>query len=308
MGFASLKATLNERVTNSSAPVVRQSYAAMAAANARAVPAVVSAQSKKPIRPVNRHVVFIRPAEGQEMKSSDETKERLMQSFDPRTENVRIRNVRKTRDNGLVVETASKEDMEKFVTCVTREATLRTEQPGKRKPKMIMIGVRKEVLEGNLAEAVYDQNPQLEELGITKEELLQNMHPCFQTGRRKEEVTNVVFETSAQVRNALRKVGRLYLDWMSCKVDDYLGISRCYNCQNLGHIAKHCKQERATCRHCAGNGHKANECRAKEEMPKCALCKRSNKPHDHAVNDKSCPSYRLALERLAGQTEYGLRP
>ena len=306
---ASLKATLKERASMGSVAQTTScnnvTYASKLAMGTRSVPAVTSARTRKPIRPTNNHVVLIRPAEGQGTKSSEETKERLMQSLDPRTESVRIKNVRKTNNNGLVVETASKADLEKLKICVGREQTLKVEEPGRRGPKMIIVGIPKTVLEGNLAEAMHDQNPEIQNMGISKDSLKRDLRPCFQIGKRKEDTTNVVVETTTQIRNALREIGRLYFDWMSCRIDDYLGISRCYHCQNYGHIAKHCRQEKATCYHCAGHGHRAEECKDRDAPPKCAPCKKGNRTHTHSVRERTCPSYRLALERLARQTDYG---
>jgi hypothetical protein len=47
-------------------------------------------------------------------------------------------------------------------------------------------------------------------------------------------------------------------------------VTRCYNCNGLGHIARSCKQK-PKCHKCGKEGHKIKECRA--EKSECGNCK-----------------------------------
>lgn len=100
---------------------------------------------------------------------------------------------------------------------------------------------------------------------------------------------------------------RLYMQWQSCRIQDYRGVTRCYNCQTYGHVAKFCIQKEKTCSFCAGIGHTVAEFQSKKDNknPICAACKRAKRKADHSVNDKVCPGYKAALDRVIERTDYG---
>ena len=60
-------------------------------------------------------------------------------------------------------------------------------------------------------------------------------------------------------------------------------VTRCFNCQKYGHIAKRCKNP-TTCAECAGD-HTTNKCtKEPEARRKCAACKGG-----HAAGSRQCP-------------------
>lgn len=77
-----------------------------------------------------------------------------------------------------------------------------------------------------------------------------------------------------------------------CKVQDYIGIIRCYKCYGYYHFAMDCKKKE-TCGNCA-NQFVTKEC--KNEIKKCVNCKEKIKSYriknlksDHSAYDISCP-------------------
>lgn len=127
----------------------------------------------------------------------------------------------------------------------------------------------------------------------------------FKTGKRDAQVNNWIVECTSRIREELLKRGRIYVEYASCRVVDYLQISRCYQCQAYGHIAKYCKQEGGqVCSHCGEKGHSYRECQRPKEDPVCVNCKVIRKESKHRVGTMDCPLYVKAVERMVSNTHY----
>ena len=72
-----------------------------------------------------------------------------------------------------------------------------------------------------------------------------------------------------------------------CKVAEFrqsISVSQCFNCQNFGHSAKHCRSKISLI---CGEGHSHKRCPNREaKKPKCANCK-----GPHVASYKGCPEY-----------------
>ena len=157
-------------------------------------------------------------------------------------------------------------------------------------------------------ETIYSQNKNLLDQ-VVKEEFQNNFKPRFRIGKRLGESTNWVVEVSPRIRTILRASDkiRLYVEWRSCKIQDFRGVSRCFNCQAYGHVAKLCREKEKIFSCCAKSGHMAAECPEQKasKPPTCPTWKRAKKKSDHLASDKSCPAYKAALERVISRTDYG---
>ena len=58
-----------------------------------------------------RHVITVYPKENSHFKSSEDTKAALMTCMVPQKEKLKIRGVKKIANNGILIETTTKEDM-----------------------------------------------------------------------------------------------------------------------------------------------------------------------------------------------------
>ena len=255
-------------------------------------------------------VAIIRPPERMEKMEGDEMKQNIMKLMNPAKERIKIKGVRKILDGGLLIETATPEDLRKIEQHDTLKGKgYKITKAGASNPRVVVFDIPKDLSESELTETVYNQNEDLL-AGLTKEEFLSNFQPRFRMGRRTEESTNWVVEVSPNIRAIIRADDkqRIYVGWMSCKIQDFRGVSRCFNCQMYGHVAKFCRETEKTCSYCAKMGHIANECpeiKAKK-APTCPPCKRTKKKADHSGGDKNCPAYKAALERVISGTNYGV--
>lgn len=89
------------------------------------------------------------------------------------------------------------------------------------------------------------------------------------------------------MRELLAKAGKFYIGWQSCHFRDYQPITRCYQCQRYGHIAKHCRNQVA-CSHC-GAAHAFKDCSNTTSKPACVNCTGGQNSHSSASNQ--CPEW-----------------
>ncbi|XP_053997451.1 uncharacterized protein LOC128886530 [Hylaeus anthracinus] len=255
----------------------------------------------KAIRPP-RNVITIYPAENNKAENSEETKMKLMANLLPAKEKLKIRSIRKISNNGVLIETETKDDLDRVLHNNKLSAIgLTAGLPTKKRPKMIIYDVPKHLSEKEITTAIKHQN--LEH--ISKNSYIDEFKLLFKTGDRNKETVNWVIEVSPTIRNILKERNKIFIDWSACYIRDYIAISRCYKCQNFGHIALHCKATVSTCGHCAQDGHSYKNCPKKESNPSCINCKRANRPHDHSNRTQTCPAYKHAIETHIAKINYG---
>lgn len=267
--------------------------------------------------PTMAQVVIVSPGEGEGKLDAEQLKTKVMSLIDPCKDKIRIKGVRKRGDGKISIETATEDDLRKIVENEKMKMEgLVVSRNGALNPKVVIYDVPRQMEQEKLAGIVRVQNESLlgkldKKVPVEKiiEEFAKEFIPRFRIGAKEGPLTNWVVEVSPRVRNILRRSDeiRLYLKWQSCKVYDYRGVTRCYNCQIYGHVAKYCIQKEKTCSFCSIIGHTVAECQSKKEgkNPTCAACKKAKRKSDHSVNDKSCPAYKAALDRVIKRTDYG---
>lgn len=240
-----------------------------------------------------------------------------MNIIDPCKDKIRIKGVRKRGDGKITIELASEQDLKKVVEHDGLKSNgLIATQSGALNPKVLVYDVPRGLEPDDILDCMVDQNEGLlqgllqgKERNDRREELKSEFIPRFKVGRKDGPLTSWVIEVSPRVRNVVRsndKV-RLFMKWQSSKVQDYRGVTRCYNCQLYGHVAKYCTESNKVCSFCSITGHIVSKCPDKRnnKNPTRSACKRAKKKADHSINDKLCPAYNVALERIIERTYYG---
>lgn len=114
-------------------------------------------------------------------------------------------------------------------------------------PRIIVYDVDVGMSDAEFIETVFAQN--IEEGTI--EEFKREFRPIFKKGRREASKRHLVVEVSARVRRLLIDKSRIFVSWFACRVEDFVGPSKCFKCQEFGHVAKFCRGKEV-CRHCGG--------------------------------------------------------
>lgn len=182
------------------------SQKAMTYSSVAARPLAVTGTNKKPVKKAT--VVLIRPKEECKLDTSEQIKEQLVKMVLPALKSVRVRNIRKTRERGLIIETDSVADLTKIKESAEIQSIgLNVVEPHKLGPKMLIYDIDKGMNDDVLKQEIYNRN--IEEFGLSEVEFKENMQILFRTGRQKERVSNVIIEVGCQVRRLLLRTDRV---------------------------------------------------------------------------------------------------
>lgn len=243
-----------------------------------------------------KHTIFITSQTGENIKA---VQEKFCKQVNPVKDRIKIKNMRST-NKVLIVETESKQDLEKIMNNQELAKELKVEPPRKRNPLMIIYDVQTNWTEDYIKTSIYNQN--IKDL-ISKEDFDNGFTLKFKTGPREKTTVNHVAEVDPKVRKALLTSYKIYMGFYSLSIKDYIVVPRCLKCYDLGHVAKHCKEEEQNCSHCGGQKHQKAECPKKGEDQTCIPCQKRNKTCKE--KGKECKTYKLMMERLIQKTNYG---
>lgn len=265
------------------------------------------AKTKRPM--VNNRVVPVRTSDKvvilypeDEAQKSEVTRTAVKEVLAPKKEGLQIRAMRNVNKGGVVIETGSAKSTLAIKEAAQKVKNIRCVEPRRIKPRMQVFDVERGMTESEFHSCLFKQN--LEDLGVTEEEVKEGVTLRFKTGRRDAELCNWVVEVSSHIRTLLLDKGRVYLEYASCRVRDFLAVSRCYRCQGYGHLVKYCKSTADTCSHCGKSGHNFRDCPDTRQEPVCVHCLTAKKDSKHRVGTMECPIYVRAVERMVGSTHY----
>lgn len=223
----------------------------------------------------------------------------------PRSENVKVKRTVNMKKGGVLLFLESAKDTEKILkNSVFKKGVLTASEPKAKKPKVIIYDVPVEIKEEELSEVIYEKNNQ--DITVSKEEFVKGFRPIFKTGPRGQDTTHWVVECEPVIRRDLIKKEKVFFDWTSSRVRDFIVATRCFKCQGHGHTAKVCREKKDVCGHCAAVGHTMKQCPNLGLLPVCSNCKKAGKDSNHKVNDLSCPCYNKALQLIIEKTDYGI--
>lgn len=253
---------------------------------------------EKSLRTDNSVVVY--PKDRASSKSPNDITKDIKTALNPVAEGIRITTVRNLGEKGVLIRAAEKKDLNAILECAQlRNIGLTISRPVKRMPRLALYGVPSGMSEEEIRESLIRLN------NLDEREIKEQLKFAFKFGRKDRITENIAIEVTPELRKKLLSLSRVYLGWSSCKVEDFIRITRCYKCNGYNHIQKNCKALTPSCAHCAGP-HETNTCDKKEQPPKCTNCIHFKLAHNHSANDKDCPSYANALKGLINRTDYGV--
>ena len=239
--------------------------------------------------------LFIKPEEGQTVKQLEK---KFIDNVDPNKTKIRA-TIRSTR-NGLMIIGEDQSEINKIIKLDSVKNQFIIETPKKQKPTVIIYGVFSEMKGEEIVERLISQNIKDESL---IEEAKRETKPKFRTGPRNQERDHIVIETTNRIRLYLIRIGKIFVNFERLSIKDFLSIPKCYKCITYGHVEKHCRALKQICKFCGRDTHKAEACPDKNKNY-CVPCLRF-KRECKAIEEKDCPSYKAAKDKVIGRIEYG---
>lgn len=258
-------------------------------------------------RPVpDEQVVIIKPKEivGSEQQSSENVKKTLKNCIS-NEQSLKIKKAVNVRGGGVLLVLNQAADRNKVLgEKILQNPLFKVSEPQKIRPKVVIYDVPIDLTPDQIVNDVYKRN--FHQI-IPFDKFKDGFEPSFKVGPKDRKQVHWVCQCSGKVREMLINRAKVFIDWISCNVKDYVSIARCYKCQGLGHVGKHCKQQNITCSHCAEVGHEIKTCPNKDQKEVCANCKNQKGNANHKVSDKNCPIFIKAMRKLIDRTDYGTK-
>ncbi|XP_073946255.1 uncharacterized protein [Choristoneura fumiferana] len=118
---------------------------------------VIKRNARTFIQPSNVSSVAIYPSD--KMKTSEETKSLVQKLIRPEQLKLQVRGLHKTRNGGVIISTDTKADIEKLKQSAQLTSSgLTMDEPHKRKPRIVVVGVPSDMQETEVYNCIFQQN------------------------------------------------------------------------------------------------------------------------------------------------------
>jgi hypothetical protein len=281
-------------------------------------------EPKKP-----KNLVIIKPKN--EKSDSKQNGHVIREALEKANKMEAIDDVKYISKGGLILNCAKDEDIQEVENIINSQlAEFEAKRAQMRKPKLVIFGVDSDITEDMLIDRIIQENREIRSF-LDKETDTKSEHISYkfkfrrknqentsgtdsqnsQTGRQKRYSTETyVIEVSAGMRRVIRSMCSIKLGWQSCRVEDYLSITRCYQCNGFGHFKKDCKAGTA-CGHC-GQGHDSHACTAPKSSHHCINCEKFNKSQksnrklltNHSSFSDECESLKRIVDTIKAKISY----
>lgn len=232
----------------------------------------------------NEPMVMITPKIAQDSKK---TKDALKSMIDPST--IQINHARDLAKGGLAIACSSKEASKELQVMAAEKMgnDYDVRFTELKKPKLKIVGMSEELESEEIVKKLKTQNELLREAEMVVVHKYKGVKGFF----------SAVIEVQGNLFARLLEVGRVFIDFDSCRVLEDLQVMRCYNCGQFYHKGKDCKNKKA-CQKC-GDEHETARCNS--EVAKCVNCMEAvatykvNLDVNHPSFDKNCTMYKRKL-------------
>ncbi|KAH1015643.1 hypothetical protein HUJ04_006993 [Dendroctonus ponderosae] len=228
----------------------------------------------------------------------EELKRMIMSKLKPKEAGFKPNRIYSTKDNKVIIE-SSEDCLDKIKNAkAIRQMNVKVRNLDKFYPRIVVYNAPSDTRAENIANEIIKQND-LQGVGNIQ------IRPVYKFGPKNKQFNHWTLEVNAHTRNILLQKKTIHLDWHSCKVEDKIYITQCYNCQGYGHIAPKCTNKIA-CGYCSAE-HDTRSCPNKEhsEKHKCILCVKARiEDTKHRPRDGKCLAYKRRMEKYGSNIEF----
>lgn len=193
-----------------------------------------------------------------------------------------------TSKKGLIVRVSNTRDLETIKSCKElKDSGLEASAIKDKGPRVIIFGIPGEFTNNVLKEELLHRNVD----DKWHENAVIEVDKIFQD---KNNNYNAIIEIDPQTKTRWIKNGRVYLEYSSFRVANYVDVPQCLNCFGYNHHTRNCTIG-TLCRRCGESGHRAADCTIAGF--KCRNCQSKGMPFDHSCTSGQCPEFRMARSK-----------
>lgn len=229
----------------------------------------------------NKKVVVIKPNDKQE---SNETTEFIKGKINPSQLKIGISEIKPIKEGGVIIKCNTQSEVEKIVNAANQDKDMhekyKIECPRLKNPCIKIVDIETEMDEAELISNLINQNDLNEDV---------KMKVIVQKKMKKKSMA--IIQCDPKSYEKIIENGKVFLNWTSCRVFDYVNIHRCFRCGGFNHNSSKCS-EKEICLICAEPGHKTRDCQKGEK--RCVNCleanniKKLNLDINHSCFDPCC--------------------
>ena len=208
------------------------------------VPVLIFAETVKKAITAAAHPITSRAREATVVISAPEgmTPEKIQEQFkkaeNPAEEDWQIVKRKVAEGSKPALNTATKEQAKALAEHPKlKQVGLGAVVIGRLRPRMVVYDIPTDRPDDKITEAIIAQNFGQE---AERDSINSQLRRIFKFNNRRatRHRNSWISEVTLELRKNLMESQRLFADFNSCRVDDHLGVTRCYKCQGFGHEAK----------------------------------------------------------------------
>ncbi|CAH1106619.1 unnamed protein product [Psylliodes chrysocephalus] len=240
-------------------------------------------------------------SQGSSINNDDVLKD-IQKHIHPGDKNIRIDSIKKVR-GGIIVNCENDDSLKNLKSCVNNAlgSKYSVEQINKFNPRLILKDVNLNDKQPNddLLNEIFTLNDLIDNFSLNEMKIVAVLN--------FNNKSNIIFETTPNLRKCIIAKGFLYVGWKKCFVNDHLRIIKCKKCHSFGHTEKTCTST-VKCIMCS-NDHDSKQCNSTHR--KCINCTSNNNKFrtkfdtNHSANDKACLVYKNYIQHLQSKINYG---
>lgn len=221
--------------------------------------------------------------------TGDQVIECVTKALDFKKTGAKVNKVRKARNQKIVVNCASKEDLKLVRDKVEGDKKLTVQEPKPANPLACIRGVLSINTDVEIVELIKAQNKHLlQDIEVDR----QTIKMRYRRRARNPHECHPVLELSPAVWKRFLEAEKVHIGMQRCRVEDQSPLVQCTRCLAYGHSKSVCKAEKETCSYC-GETHTGRNCPSKSDgkSPVCINCKiakREGKEVSHVAFSDEC--------------------
>lgn len=215
---------------------------------------------------------------------------KLKNTLNAKDDGLQIDQVRKVRNQKVLVSTSRKEDFEKIKIKIQENKKLKLQETNNKNPLVLLRNVFKYITNEVIEEAIIKQNVNMVK-GLNAEELIQTKIKYRRTARNPLQ-DNIILEVHPKLWQNLMASQKLFIDIQRVAVEDKSPLIQCTRCLGYGHGRGICSETKDRCSHC-GQEHLRMKCPEFSEGKKanCINCSRAGlRELGHDAFSDDCPT------------------